>query len=81
MSPPITISDEEKLQTYMENMWRRTDIFDEDFMTKWTSRTLGQRTWAHVTAHFEAKVKAIEKLPRRGRTIQHVRRRQRRNGN
>ena len=60
MSPPINISNEEKLQTYMENIWKRTDIFDEEFMTKWTSRTIGQRTWAHATAYFEAKVKAIE---------------------
>ena len=39
MSPPINISDEKKLQTYMENMWKRIDIFDEEFMTKWTART------------------------------------------
>ena len=29
LSPPITITDEDKLQTYMEGMWNRTDIFDE----------------------------------------------------
>ena len=34
LSPPITITDEEKLQTYMENMWRRTDIFDKKIMTE-----------------------------------------------
>ena len=50
MSLPINISDKEKLQTYMENMWKRTDIFDKKIMTKWTSCTLAQRTWAHATA-------------------------------
>ena len=60
LSPPITISDEEKLQTYMEAMWSRTDIFDELFMMEWTNRPHAQQTWAHATAYFEAKVQAIE---------------------
>ena len=62
MSPPINISDEEKLQVYMENMWKRTDIFDEEFMTKWTNRPHAQQSWAHAPAYFEAKVQAIKKL-------------------
>ena len=60
MSPPINISDEEKLQIYMENMWKRTHIFDEEFMTKWTACPHAQKTWAHAPAYFEAKVRAIE---------------------
>ena len=59
-SPPIHISDEDKLQRYLEEMWKRTDVFDEKFMTEWTSRTIAQKTWAHAKAYFEAKVKAIE---------------------
>ena len=38
LSPPITITDKDKLQKYMEEMWKRTDIFDEKFMTEWTGR-------------------------------------------
>ena len=34
LSPPITMRDKEKLQKYMEEMWKRTDIFDEKFMTE-----------------------------------------------
>ena len=44
----------------MEEMWKRTDIFDEKFMTEWTNRPHAQKTWAHATAYFEAKVRAIE---------------------
>ena len=44
----------------MEAMWNRTDIFDEKFMTDWTNRSHAQKAWAHATAFFEAKVKAIE---------------------
>ena len=29
-------------------------------MTAWNARTLGQKTYAHARAHFEAKVNAIE---------------------
>ena len=50
LSPPINITDEEKLQKYMEEMWKRTDIFDEKFMTEWTNRPHAQKTWAHATA-------------------------------
>ena len=41
-------------------MWKRTDMFDEKFMTAWTGRTITQKTYAHARAYFEAKVKAIE---------------------
>ena len=34
LSLPITITDEDKLQTYMEAMWNQIDIFDEKFMTE-----------------------------------------------
>ena len=34
LSPPINITDKEKLQKYMEEMWKRTDIFDKKFMNK-----------------------------------------------
>ena len=44
----------------MEEMWKRTDIFDEKFMTEWTGRPHAQKMWAHAAAYFEAKVKAIE---------------------
>ena len=60
LSPSITITYEDKLQKYMEEMWKRTDIFDEKFMTEWTGRPHAQKTWAHATAYFEAKVKAIK---------------------
>ena len=65
LSPPITITDEDKLQTYMEAMWSRTDIFDEKFMTEWTNRPHAQQTWAHATAYFEAKVQAIKNFTQR----------------
>ena len=77
LSLPITITDEEKLQKYMEEMWKRTDIFDEKFMTEWTGRPHAQKMWAHVTAYFEAKVKAIENFHAAGGAVQSVRRRQR----
>ena len=60
LSPPITITDEDKLQKYMEEMWKRTNIFVEKFMTEWTGRLHAQKTWAHATAYFEAKAKAIK---------------------
>ena len=60
LSPSITIIDEDKLQKLMEEMWKRTDIFDEKFMTEWTSRPIAQKMWAHATAYFGAKVRAIE---------------------
>ena len=40
-------------------MWKRTDIFDEEFMTEWTGRTIIQKTYDLTRAYFEAKVKAI----------------------
>ena len=58
--PPITITDKDKLQKFREEMWKRTDIFDKKFMTKWTNCSHAQKTWAHATAYFEAKVRAIE---------------------
>ena len=59
-STPIVITDADKLQKYMEEMWTRTDMFDENFMMEWTLRPIAQRTWAHATAYFEAKVRAVE---------------------
>ena len=35
-------------------------MFDEKFMTEWTNRPHAQKTWAHATAYFEAKTRAIE---------------------
>ena len=44
----------------MEEMWKRADIFVKKFMTEWTGRLHAQKTWAHATAYFEAKAKAIK---------------------
>ena len=44
LSLPINITDEEKLQKYMEEMWKRTDILDEKFMTEWTNQPHAQKT-------------------------------------
>ena len=57
--PPIVISDADKTQHYLEQMWTRTDIFDEKFMTTWTAKTIAQKTFDRARAYFEAKVKAI----------------------
>ena len=58
-APPIVISNADKVQHYLEQMWTRTDIFDEKFMTAWTARTIAQKTFDLARAYFEAKVKAI----------------------
>ena len=44
LSPPITITDEDKLQKFMEEMWKQTNIFGEEFMTEWTGRPHAQNT-------------------------------------
>ena len=52
LSPTVNITDEDKLQKLMEEIWKQTDIFDEEFMTEWTGRPHAQKTWAHATTYF-----------------------------
>ena len=57
--PPIIIPNADKCQHYLEQMWTRTDIFDQEFMTAWTKQTIAQKTFDLARAYFQAKVQAI----------------------
>ena len=41
-------------------------MFDEKFVTEWTNRPHTQKTWAHATAYFEAKARAIKNFHAEG---------------
>ena len=60
LSPPVNVSDQDLNQHYLEEMWKRTDIFDIHVMKKWTKRDEDEKTWEHSREFFEAKMKEID---------------------
>ena len=59
-TPPITISDTDKNQHYMEEIWKRPDLFTQVTMTEWGQKALSNRTYAHSVPFFEEKIAAME---------------------
>ena len=55
----IIITEEDKLQFYVEQMYDRT-IFDKEDMTKWEKKTKYNKTWVNATAYCEDNVSDIE---------------------
>ena len=60
LSTPITITDEDLLQHYLEEMWKRTDIFDKPIMTEFLALDPEDRDWETAPAFFEKKMKQAE---------------------
>ena len=60
LTPPIVVSDADLNQHYLEEMWKRTDIFDCNIMKKWTKRDEDEKTWEHSREFFEGKMQEIE---------------------
>ena len=60
LSSPIIIADADKLQKFMKEMWKWTDILEKEFKREWTIHSIAQNTQTHAAACFKAKVRAIE---------------------
>ena len=56
----IAVSDADLNQHYLEEVWKRTDLFDIHVMKKWTKRDEELKTWEYSRDFFEAKMKEID---------------------
>ena len=69
LSPPIKITDEELNIHYMNEIWKRTDVFGLTIMEEWTSRDPDQKTLEHSMPFFEKKWKVRENFEAAGGVV------------
>ena len=56
----IIITEEDKLQFYIDHMYDNT-LFDKEEITKWEKKKKSEKTWVNATAYFEDLVANIKK--------------------
>ena len=69
LSPPIKITDEELNIHYMNQIWKRTDVFGLTIMEEWTNRDPDEKTLEHSIPFFEKKWKARENFEAAGGVV------------
>lgn len=57
---PITITDDELCQHYLEEVLTRTAIFGKKCLTEWGTKSPTAKAWPHLYAFFKKQVKELE---------------------